>query len=404
MTEPSFSWKAIFLPAFGPSIFFGIGYGAILPVIALTAIDLGASAALAAVIAALTGLGSLAFNLPAAVVTSRFGERRALVGASVACIVAMALCLWARHPLVLALGVLLLGMASAVYYLARQTYLIELVPLHLRARALATLGGTQRIGTFAGPFMGAGAMHFLGLAGAYWVALVVMCATAVLCWFMPELPARKEAPAGAGGDGKPAPARAPGLWQVARTYRKVFLTLGVGVLCIAAMRACRQVAIPLWGDHLQLSPSTTAVVYGLVAAIDMLVFYPAGKVMDTRGRLWVAMPCALVLGGSFFLVPLTDSLWLFLFASLLMGLGNGIGSGLVMTLGADASPKEGRTGFIGIWRLMADVGNAAGPFVLSGITAAVSLGAGVAFTGAFGLLAAVIFWRYVPRRENTGAH
>ena len=60
------------------------------------------------------------------------------------------------------LGVLLIGAAGSVYSLARQSYLTEMVPLHMRARALSTLGGTMRIGLFIGPFLGAGATAAVG--------------------------------------------------------------------------------------------------------------------------------------------------------------------------------------------------------------------------------------------------
>ena len=46
-----------------------------------------------------------------------------------------------------------------------------------------------------------------------------------------------------------------------------------------------------------------------------------------------------------------------------------------MTLGADASPVDGRAQFLGGWRLCADVGRAAGPLALSGLTAIMTLGA-----------------------------
>ncbi|MEK8227717.1 hypothetical protein NKG05_18850 [Oerskovia sp. M15] len=38
-------------------------------------------------------------------------------------------------------------------------------------------------------------------------------------------------------------------------------------------------------------------IFGLSGAVDMLLFYPAGKIMDRMGRLWVAVPCMVVLGG-----------------------------------------------------------------------------------------------------------
>src|SRR5690606_26519060 len=145
-----FSLKKIAIPAFGPSVLFGIGNGAILPVIALSARDLNASLALAGIIVALIGLGSLVSNLPAAIITARYGERRSLIGASIVIVLALFLCIFARQAWVLALGVLVIGMATSVFYLARQIYLIEAVPIPMRARAMSTLAGTHRIGMFIG--------------------------------------------------------------------------------------------------------------------------------------------------------------------------------------------------------------------------------------------------------------
>ncbi len=388
MNDADFSWKKIIIPAFGPSVLFGIGNGAILPVIALSAIDLGASPAMSGLIVALIGFGSLVGNIPAALTTSRHGERRSLIGAAMLSVLALALCLVANHPAILALGVLIMGLATSVFYLARQTYLMEAVPVYMRARAFSTLGGTQRIGMFIGPFAAAALMHFIGLAGAYWIAIVALTGAGVLSFAIPELEARPKT-----GDGATLK---PSMASTVHTHRKVFLTLGSGILLIGAMRASRQIAIPLWADNIGLSPAATAIVFGLVSAMDMLVFYPAGKVMDQYGRLWVALPCAIILGLSLLAIPLTHGLFSFVLVSILMGFGNGIGSGIVMTLGADASPAVGRTEFLGIWRFIADVGNSAGPFCLSGITALVSLGAGIAVTGVFGFVAAAIFWHGLP--------
>ena len=38
--------------------------------------------------------------------------------------------------------------------------------------------------------------------------------------------------------------------------------------------------------------------------------------------------------------------------ALLLGFGNGLGSGIVMTLGADFAPARGRAEFLGVWRLV----------------------------------------------------
>ena len=84
--------------------------------------------------------------------------------------------------------------------------------------------------------------------------------------------------------------------------------------------------------------------------------------------------------------------------AMVMGLGNGMGAGLVMTIGADLAPPGQRPVFFGIWRLISDTGTGVGPFLLAGITAAVSLGVGVLAMGGIGLAAAAAMGHWIPRR------
>ncbi len=189
-SSDSFSLARIALPAFGPSLLFGLGEGAIYPVLALSARELGASSAQAGLIVALIGIGSMLANLPAAALTNRYGERRAMIGAAAFSLAALVLCLIARTPWTFGLGVLMVGLASSVFLLAHQTYLIEAVPPHMRARAMSTLGGTMRVGLFAGPFMAAGFIHLLGLQGAYWAAILALLGAGILAFSVPDLEPR----------------------------------------------------------------------------------------------------------------------------------------------------------------------------------------------------------------------
>ena len=385
------------MAAFGPTLLFGIGQGAILPVVALSARDLGASVALAALIVTLIGLGSWFFNLPASLVTLKFGERWAIVGAAVAAGLALAAAglsslipngLW-----LLAVAMAVVGMSGAVFGLARQKYLTEAVPVEFRARALSTLGGVNRIGVFIGPFLGAAVMQFSGIGGAYWVGVVAMAAAALLSLTIPDL---EVADGSDGGHKGPDPT----LRSVAVSHAKVFLSVGVGILLLSALRSSRQVVIPLWADHLGMDASSASLIYGLSGAIDMLVFYPAGKLMDRKGRQFVAVPSTLLMGAALLLIPLTGSFAGLLLAALLIGFGNGISSGLVMTLGADFSPDRGRGQFLGLWRFMADAGSTGGPVLLSGVTALASLGAGISATGILGFAAAAVFAVVIPRMKH----
>jgi len=378
---------------------FGVGVGSIFPIIALMALELGASHAVSGVIVALIGLGSFFNNIPAGLLISRIGERKAMIGTALFSIVGLSLCLSARHPATLALGVTMQGMAQSVFYLARQTYVMDAVPLTLRARAFSLLGGTQRIGMFAGPFIAAAVMHFMGLRGAFWTAIVALILTAILCFTLKELPSA-EPPVTTTGK---ATSVRPKTWTILRENYKALLTLGVGIMFIGTMRSSRQVAVPLWAEHIGLSPTATALIFGFISAIDIIFFYPAGKIMDEYGRLWVALPCGLLLGISFILMPLTSTLWPFILIAAIMGFGNGIGSGIMMTLGADASPARGKTQFLSLWRLISDFGKSLGPFILSGLTALFTLGTGVFSIGLFGFASTAIFWKYLPRDTHLKA-
>jgi MFS family permease len=132
----------------------------------------------------------------------------------------------------------------------------------------------------------------------------------------------------------------------------------------------------------------------------MLLFYPAGSVMDRFGRKWVAVPSMFVLGLAHLLLPLTHSAPALTAVALLMGVGNGLGAGVIMTLGADASPPVGRAQFLGAFRLFADTGSAAGPFLIAAVTALTALGPAVLFMGLTGWGAATAMKYWIPPRPR----
>ncbi|MCZ2402313.1 MFS transporter [Paenarthrobacter sp. Z7-10] len=388
-----FNLRKIAVPAFGPSLLFGIGEGAILPVIALSARSLGATVATAALIVTLIGIGSLLSNIPASVITARYGERLAIVVAAGISLVAMLMCVVAPTIWVFAAGIFLIGTASAVFNLARQSYLTEAVPVHFRARALSTLGGVMRIGIFLGPFAGALAIHLLGLSGSYWVGAGAVLLAGAVAWTLPDLVHPTHARAGA--------APAPTIRSIVTSHGRLFLTVGIGILLVSAVRASRQAVLPLWAEHLGLNATVTSLIYGLSGAVDMLVFYPAGKVMDRKGRTWVAVPSMLLMAIALLLMPLSTGAVSLLLVALLIGFGNGIGSGMIMTLGADYSPSPGRAQFLGIWRFLSDIGSSGGPGLLSGITALASLAVGISATGLLGVAAAAVLWYWISRTPTT---
>ncbi|SDO87545.1 Predicted arabinose efflux permease, MFS family [Actinacidiphila guanduensis] len=374
---------AVFLPV----LIFETGMGALAPVLALSGRALGAGVGTAGLVLALLGVGQILGDVPAGALAARLGDRKAMLVASGVTAVTLTACALARTVWELALAVTVTGASNAVIVLARQSYLTEVVPPGLRARALSTLGGMSRVGAFVGPFLGAAVLAGHPVHDIYWLALLCTAVTVVVL-----LTVRDVAEPAAAQEREHTPVR-----SVLRDHRRVFLTLGLAVLLVGSVRATRQTVLPLWAEHLGQSPSSTSVVFGIAGLVDTLTFYPSGQVMDRAGRLWIAVPSMLVLGATQAALPLTHGLVSLTVVAMLMGFGNGIGSGILMTLGADVAPPRTRSQFLGVWRLCADSGSAGGPLVVSAAASLGSLAAGIFAMGAVGIAAAGALLRWVPR-------
>jgi MFS family permease len=394
--------RSVAASAFLPALVFEIGNGAIAPIIALTALANGASPAIAAFALALLGIGQILGDLPAGALADRIGDRHAMVVAAGVAFVAVLGCYFSRSVYLLGGSLIVIGMATSTYYLGRQSYLTGIIAPHMRARVMSTLGGSHRIGLFIGPFIGAAAIHFGGMRSAYLVSLASCVAAALCLLLIPDVPAPEEHPPVVRGETSSL--------QMLRIHRRLFATLGTAVVLVGAVRAARQTVIPLWAEHLGLNAEQTSVIFGIASAVEMLMFYPAGKVMDLHGRLAVALPAMIILSGAMITMPLTTGPVSLGVVAVIMSFGNGIGSGIMQTIGADVCPADDRTSFLAVWRLFNDSGNAAGPVVVSVVASLATLAAGIAVVGGVGLVAAAALGRWVPRfspfatRRSTLAH
>lgn len=384
MSTPGAALRPLIVPVFVPAAVFGLSQGAALPVIAFQAKDLGASLPLIAMVVALPGIGQMLGNLPAGRIVRRFGERRTVVAGSVLGAIGTLLCLLSWSVWVLAAGVTLVGASNSVWGLARHAYVAYSVPVDLRARALSAMATASRVGVFAGPLIGAVVVHQTGPRGAFGVQLVGIVVAAVLMARIPDVELPQDGP------GTP-------MLRLVVKHRLLLRSLGTAVLLTGMARATRQAVVPLWAAHIGLSASTTSLVIGIAAGLEVLVAYPAGRVMDLHGRRVVAVPCLLVLGLAHLLLPATTGELTLTAVTLLMGIGGGLGNGLVMTLGADVAPVAERAEFLAVWRLSHDSGMAAGPSLVGAIGALAGPAVGIVAVGGLAIAGAGIYARAIPR-------
>lgn len=404
---------------YGPTILFALGQGAIIPLIPTMAARLGADLATSGLVATALVVGQLCGNIPAGWLVAKVGERLAMVVSGAVALAGALILPFAPNIAVLAIAVFINGFCAAAFGLARHAFMASHVPFHFRARALALLGGSYRFGMFAGPFVGALLLAVTGSDTAVlWALVACLAACVLLVWLGPD-PEREFAGNGANGGSRrntasmaaassvdPARAQLPAREGVFRTmvrYRGVLARLGLAASSLSALRAARQVVLPLWGVAIGLDAQSISLIVGISGAIDFALFYASGQVMDRFGRLWAVIPSMLMMSASFLVLAFTAGLssstgW-FIAVSVVIGLGNGLSSGLLMTLGADLAPAGNPAPFLGSWRTLTSAGAAAAPLLFSAVAAIAPLGVAAASMGALGLLGTVAFLRWMPRRS-----
>lgn len=377
--------RELALPVFLPSLIFSIGENLLIPLIPAGAERLGADLGTASIIAGMIFFGTLIADVPAAKLIRKIGERLGMIYASVAAAAGLVITALATNLLMMSSGVLLVGAGASVFALARHTFIAATVPFEQRARALSTLGGMFRAGSLIGPLIAAGLLVIGDFHTVYWASLILCLVAAILVWFTKSNSAADS-----------ANATNHSTWHITKREWNKLSTLGTASAFLAIVRTARTIGLPIWALYIQLDPASTALLVGLAASLDLMLFYTSGQVMDKWGRRAAAVPTMLLLGITMFLVPLSSDFNTLLLVGLAMSLANGLGSGLIMVLGADLAPADARGEFLAAFRLMIDGSTSITAPILSLAAVTVGLGAGFMFFGVMSITGAWMMWKHIP--------
>ena len=384
-TSAEFSKRKLVLPVYLPSFLFSSAEFGIIPSIPATALLLGADLATAGLITGLLMIGRLVADLPAAKLIDFLGERRAMIVAAAAGAIGILPSLFAANLFMLGAGVFIVGAGSAVFGLARLSWMTEHVPIAIRARALSVLGGMFRAGSFVGPSLAAGVIALFSVQAVYYLPLILCGLAATILLFVRG----SEDVANNSSSFKDT-------FAVARREGKKLATLGVASSILSALRGTRMIGLPLIAVALTIPTEQASLIIGIAGALDFAMFYLSGQIMDRFGRSFAAVPTLAGLGLAHLIVGIAIDANTFLLIALLMSLANGIGSGVIMVLGADLAPPDKRSEFLASYRLLVDFGDAAAPLVLAPMVLAVGLTGAMAGFGILGFIGAGLMYKYIP--------
>lgn len=379
----------LILPVYVPTLLLSLCKGIIIPILPLYAKSFDISYALVGVILAAEGIGSIIGDLPTSVVLNKLGRKNAMILGVLTVTLSTLALFFAPSVMVVILLRLIGGIGASIWNISRHAYITTVTSPHQRGRTLAIFGGVNRIGTFLGPALGG----ILAATYTLRTPFLAFGAIALLAALVAALAVeRSDEPVKISSKG-----HIHHITEIFRTHYRILCTAGIGQLCAQTIRSGRTVIVPLYAaDVLGLGIDEVGYIVSISGFVDMFLFPVAGFIMDRFGRKFAMIPCFAIQAVGMACIPLAGGYYELLLATCLIGIGNGLGSGTMMTLGADLAPKENMGEFLSFWRFIGDGGYMGGPMIVGQVADIVGLSPAAFVIAGIGLTASGIFLFLVP--------
>jgi MFS family permease len=355
--------KPIYLPCFAGHL----GPSMLIPVLPLYLTDSGLSLRLTAVVLASAGLGASTGGLPTGALIAKIGERRTMLAMLTSVAVSSALVGVTTAAIALmvfraAAGASLVGMR-----LAQQTFVARRVGADRRGRSMSMIGGSARIAFFVGPLLGGVLADTIGFRSTFLISGVLTAIGIVPILLAGSNPIPV---VGMAGD-----LRQRGIATVVRVHWKLLLLAGIAPLLVTMVREGRFVVMPLISDDLGLSPTAIGVVVAVSTGADLVLFPFAGIAMDRFGRIATILPAFTCVGLGHIMLGVADTTSTVVVAGVVIGVGSGLSSGSMLTIGGDIAPADSTGAFLAGMATVQEVGTFLGPLLVGLVGASAGLGA-----------------------------
>ena len=270
-----FSIVSLIPTVYAPAFLLAVGQGVLIPVLPIFAKDeFFATEVLIGLAIGAKHLGTLAFDVPAGILVSRFGMwRTMLVGILLFAVAAVAA---ANSPnfSMLFIARFAAGASFAFWMISRHAFIAGAVPTRHRGKALSLYGGVGRIAAIIGPIIGGVLAEYVDIRAPFYVQAAIALITGILVLY-----AMKKT----GGDSVDPQGHRNVMASIGSTlvlHRKDFMTAGLVAVILQFIRAAREFLIPVWGDEMGLKTDQIGYVASASYAVDSTMFPIVGWTMD----------------------------------------------------------------------------------------------------------------------------
>lgn len=356
---------------------FTLQLGALVVLLPLHLESLGFGVDAIAAVTGAAGLGGVASADLVGRLANRLGPVRLLrlgIAAMAAAVVGIGL---ASHFVVLLALHGMVGVATAMVRVSSQMVVGSQVEPRRRGRVHAWQGQTTRFTMLIIPLLVGVLWEWFAAPATFVFPILLTVIALVLGGSLVLKPAQSSAPTGR-----------------STTPLSTMLRYASGPILFTAARAGRMLLLPLIGLELDLSPTWIGALVALSSAADLLASPVSGPLMDRRGRLATIIPSFALTSIGFVILAIASGPAMTSVAAVVLGLGNGLSAGLLLTLGTDLAPAGNEGPFLGRFGALHDIGRLAGPFLVGLLGELFSLGGAalaLAATTAVGLACTLVF-------------
>jgi predicted MFS family arabinose efflux permease len=376
-----------------------LGFGGIIPVLALYARSFGVSQSAIGVAIAIYGLARFLVAMPAGRLADGLGRRPALAIGGLVTAAGNLLCAYAPSFLVLVGARFVAGAGAALVLIAGQIVLADISTPARRGRTMAIYQGVFLFAVGVGPLPGGLLAEHYGLRAPFLAYAIAGVVAAALAWtFIPETKSvRSPGPSEAA---LPLPPFGSQVRILTRHRGFMLVSLVSFMNAVARTGALFNVIPVLAQDRLSLSTDRIGLGLALASLVGLVVIYPSGVLVDRYGRKAVIVPATFLSGISLLLFLLAPSYAWFLAGCVAWSVATGVGGAAPAAYAADVAPSDMNAAAMSAFRMLADLGYVVGPIALGLATDLVGADATLGATALLLAATALLFGRYAPESHR----
>jgi MFS family permease len=370
-----------------------LGFGAIVPVIALYARSFGVPQSAIGVAIAVYGLARFLVAMPVGKLTDVLGRRAALALGGLVTAAGNLACAAAPNFATFVAARFVAGIGAALVLIAGQIVLADITTPARRGRVMAIYQGVFLFAVGVGPYPGGLLAERFGLATPFVVyALAGALASGVAWLSIPDTRA-------AGVSAADAAAAPPFSAQIRLlTAHAGFMLVSLVGFMNAFVRtgALFNVVPVLARDRLLLGADRIGFGLALSSVVGLALAYPAGVLVDRYGRRTVIVPATAAAGLSMLVFLAAPSYAWFLTACVVWSVAVGVSGAAPAAYAADVAPAGMNAAAMSTYRMLSDLGYVVGPVALGVVADLAGGDAALATSAALMVVVAGLFARFAP--------